>query len=225
MSRDPNRRLFVEGPSDGSVINRLVEARLGIDIATQRWVHAPPEEGGFEMARASFVAALTAETPSRLGLVVDRDNQHNAPDRWNSVRGILVAHGFEPPAEPGGGGIRLTRDLRRVGVWLMPDNVSPGDLESFLETLLPNPRPPSWDWAVEATLTAKQQKGAAFRDPADQAKARLHTWLAWNDPPGRPYGIAIKTQSLGVNSPTASAFIDWFQWLFVDTVMPASSST
>lgn len=142
-----------------------------------RIVDAPPGEGGFAEACRRFAAALAAERPTRLGLLVDRDG---TPDRWNSVRGLLLNRGLEAPVQPSALGIRLETAWGRVGVWLMPDNISSGDLETFLEGLVPQPPPATWGHAQTATEEASRL-GAPFKK-AHERKARLHTWLAWNDP-------------------------------------------
>lgn len=207
-------RLFVEGPSDGAVINKLVQRRLAIDLATPRIIEAGPEgDGGFDRALERFRAAIQAHKPERLGLVVDRDGAGGKPDRWGTVREVLRASGLEVAPQPKDEGVRAAAAWGRVGVWLMPDNVTPGDLESFVETLLPE-QPKVWAFAGEAVVSAKAL-GAKYR-PVDQAKARFHTWLAWQDPPGIPYGTAIEAEILGARSPVAEAFIDWLEWLFGD---------
>jgi len=204
------QKLFVEGPSDGAVVNALVRARLGVDLGNpkgHRIVDAPPEEGGFFQALNRFKSALASRRPERLGLVVDRDG---TPDRWNAVRGALseLSHPEVPPSS----GVRLSVAWGRVGVWLMPDNVSSGDLEVFLERILPDPPPQTWPHAEEATRTARQL-GAPFQEK-HFAKARLHTWLAWNDPPGLPYGTALTAGAFRPENPTAEGFLDWFKWLY-----------
>lgn len=210
----PNKeqhRLFVEGHTDGAVVNKLIRLRLGLDLAQEqsRIVDVPSGEGGVTEACRRFAASLAAERPTRLGLLVDRDG---TPDRWNSVRGILVKQGIDVPHQPPASGVRIETSWGRVGVWLMPDNVSAGDLETFLEGLLPQPPPATWTHAETATQEAKRL-GAPFKDPHAR-KARFHTWLAWNDPPGHPYGTAIQTGALGFKSVAADAFVEWFEWLF-----------
>ena len=142
MKPDKGRhRLFVEGPSDAAVVNKLVLLNLKVDLArppSHQIIEASSEEGGFDQALSRFRDALTARRPERLGLVVDRDNVDGKPDRWEAVRSTLRESELNPPVEPSPSGIRIETPWNtRVGVWLMPDNVTPGDLEVFLESLLP----------------------------------------------------------------------------------------
>ena len=209
------QKLFVEGPSDAAVVNKLVLLSLRIDLAnppSHRIVEVAPGDGGFDAALKRFADALAAKRPERLGLLVDRDGIGDKPDRWDAVRRALADAGLQPPEAPSGEGVRIAAAWGRVGAWLMPDNVHEGDLESFLELLLPDPLPKTWDYAGEAAAEAKR-RGATYRD-VHRSKARFHTWLAWHDPPGIPYGTAIEAKILRATTPAADAFVRWFEWLF-----------
>lgn len=210
------QKLFVEGHSDGAVVNKLVLLRLGVDLSrpsSHQIVQVGQVDGGFDAALGGFAAALAAKRPARLGLLVDRDATDGKPDRWNAVHAALSNAGLNPPTQPPAEGVRVDAQWgQRIGVWLMPDNLRSGDLESFLEGLLPEPPPPTWGFALEATIQAKSL-GATFRE-THQPKARFHTWLAWHDPPGNPYGTAIEARVLSAAAPAVDPFIDWFRWLF-----------
>lgn len=208
-----NQRVFVEGPNDGAVINKVIAARLKVDLATppsHRIIDAPVGEGGFDEALRRFSAALEARRPTRLGLVVDRDALDGKPDRWPSVAAVLRTAGLDAGEAPPAEGVRQQVAWGRVGVWLMPDNHSPGDLESLLEAMLPAKGPL---WAHATTVTDQSRSvGARWRDP-QRSKACLHAWLAWQDPPGNPYGTAIEAGAFDVSAPAAVRFADWFGWL------------
>jgi hypothetical protein len=47
-----------------------------------------------------------------------------------------------------------------------------------------------------------------------EAKARLHTWLAWQEEPGKPIGQAITKRFLDPEATEAQAFLDWLRRLF-----------
>jgi hypothetical protein len=94
----------------------------------------------------------------------------------------------------------------------MPDNRTHGALEAFLETLIPD-EDAVWPFARTSSAEAKRL-GAPYRE-VDTAKARLLTWLAWQDEPGKQYGQAVNARILGHDSSTALAFVDWFRRLFV----------
>ncbi len=217
MPDKDKQKLFVEGPTDGAVVNKLVKLRLGVDLAeppSARIVNAPPGDGGFDPALRKFAAALRAKAPARLGLLVDRDNLPGRPDRWPIVKETLLAEGLSVGDQPPPTGVRVELVARRVGVWLMPNNTDAGDLESFLERLILRDRPAVWDYSLTATEKAAELN-APFR-PTQAAKARLHTFLAWQDPPGNPYGTAVEAKVLNAQHVAVEPFLDWFQWLFGD---------
>jgi hypothetical protein len=45
-------------------------------------------------------------------------------------------------------------------------------------------------------------------------KARIHTWLAWQENPGLPFGTAITARYFGADSQEALKFVNWFNLLF-----------
>ena len=45
-------------------------------------------------------------------------------------------------------------------------------------------------------------------------KAQLHTWLAWQEQPGTPLGLAITNRYLDANAPHAQKLMDWIRQLF-----------
>jgi len=100
----------------------------------------------------------------------------------------------------------------RLGVWIMPDNHSRGMLETFLGFIVHNPQNALWTYAT-TTADGAHQQGASFRD-VHRDKAHIHTWLAWQDPPGRTLGSALRDRCLDPNSPVCAGFVAWFKRLF-----------
>jgi len=47
-----------------------------------------------------------------------------------------------------------------------------------------------------------------------QAKAHLHTWLAWQEEPGTPMGLAITKRYLDAEAPYALLLLNWIRELF-----------
>ncbi|WP_165224750.1 DUF3226 domain-containing protein [Aquisphaera insulae] len=124
-----------------------------------------------------------------------------------------------PEQIPAGGFIGVSAYHSRVGVWLMPDNVRDGTLEEFLRDLVAD-QDPIIGHAESATDRAKDL-GAGF-PPQDRLKALIHAWLAWQDVPGRPYGLAVKARSFRHDGPIAGRFVDWFRALYEVTLTPGS---
>lgn len=207
--------LIVEGPDDGVVVNALVRRRLGHDLARKDQRIVKSAEGITNAIDLFKKAAARVQPNGRVGLLVDRDGLDNKPDRWIEVRAALAQLEFSPPELPPSQGWSMAGPNAgsKVGVWLMPDNVQPGDLEHFLESLLPQDRK-LWDFAGAATTDARRH-AATYREK-DLRKAHVHAWLSWLDAPGGGYGIAIERRDLHDTSPAANAFLAWFQRLFLD---------
>jgi hypothetical protein len=147
-----------------------------------------------------------------LGVVVDADNKFQS--RWDSIRNFCKTANLKgiPRIMPGKGLVLTSDDGRRFGVWIMPDNASQGMLETLCCRLIPASGRLLWEHAVASAANAKKI-GAAFID-AHQQRAEIHTWLAWQDPPGERIGIALTSKKLDVASEIAKPFVDWFVELY-----------
>lgn len=130
--------------------------------------------------REQIEAALVTRKLERFGGVVDRDGLDGRPDRWLSMKNLLAKNGLEVGEPKAEGMVVQTPWGARFGLWMMPDNLACGDLEHFIETLVPA-NATDWPWAQEASHKAHQEKGAPYKE-VQAKKARLHTWLAWRDP-------------------------------------------
>lgn len=95
----------------------------------------------------------------------------------------------------------------------MPDNRQRGMLETFLQYLIPPEATALWQHSSEVTQDARVGQGAPYRE-VHYDKARMHTWLAWQDPPGLNFGDAIKEQCLRPDVPLAKLFMGWVWRLF-----------
>lgn len=206
-SASRSRELFVEGSDDQHAIGHLL-VRRGVDPLA---IPAFKESGSKKEVLRAIPVAVRASTGGSVGFVLDANDDPQAT--WESVASRLRGVGVEPPTGiPAGGFAGESKNYgTRVGVWLMPDNRRTGALEAFLQdlidegdTLLP--------LAEDATRRAKEL-GARFGSTA-ALKAVLHTWLAWQKEPGRPYGVAIKARYFGAESAAADEFLTWFEQVF-----------
>jgi hypothetical protein len=95
----------------------------------------------------------------------------------------------------------------------MPDNSLPGMLEDFVRMLIPQ----GDELASEAdgVLSTIEDKGLQRYAPQDRSKAFIHTWLAWQEEPGRPMGAAITRKYLIPDSSQADVFAAWLRRLFL----------
>ena len=142
-----------------------------------------------------------------VGIVVDADGDVNA--RWDAVVGRLREAGIKPPGsrEPTG---TIIDGPPRIGIWLMPDNESSGDLEDFVEGMIP-PGDPIWPKS-EAYIDGIPDGDRKFA-ASKVLKAKLYAWLATRETPGR-MGSAIHAGDLRVDGPLGTKFADWLRKLF-----------
>ena len=212
--------LHVEGTDDVHVVKHLL-LRHRIDCPLERdsrpgreFAPNAPEIRGAGDRNAvldSIEPAVRFSNGRSVGFVIDADAEPR--DRWRAVCGRLRVFGLDLPDQiPPGGFVHDVAEFgARVGVWLMPDNQREGALEQFLadlvddnDTLLP----------IAARSTGEAVEGGAEFPEVDRQKAVLHTWLAWQKEPGRPYGTAIKARYFRDDSPSALAFVDWYRRVF-----------
>ena len=93
----------------------------------------------------------------------------------------------------------------------MPDNRRTGALEDFLRELIEEED--SLIRHAEESTSQARALGAPFPGK-DANKALLHTWPAWQEEPGRPYGVAVKKRYFRGDSETALRFLAWFSRVF-----------
>lgn len=94
----------------------------------------------------------------------------------------------------------------------MPDNRSMGKLEDFLRFLVPAARRRLFAH-VKFSVQGIPEEDRLFSKP-DETKALIHTWLAWQKEPGRPFGTAITAKFLDPNVPQVDVLVAWMKRLF-----------
>ena len=193
--------LLVEGPDDEHVVAHLY-ARSGLapnfDIV---------QKGGFPELSKSVPVELAAPGRSALGVVVDAND--NPAARWQAIRNRSERRGITLPSEPDPGGV-VVEGRPRVGVWLMPDNQNPGQLEDLVAAMIPA-EDVVWRLAQEFVDRIPEPER-----PRPAIKAQVHAWLAARAA-ARPMGSAIGTGHLDASSPAATSFISWLHLLFHDS--------
>jgi hypothetical protein len=201
-------RLLVEGKDDlHSVVHLMKRHGFDWDSPEAPWIEPT---NGFEPLLRSLPIAL--KTYRRLGVILDANT--SPTERWNRLRqiltksGVAVDNSFAPGVSMGG-----PLPGSRMAFWLMPDNASPGAVEEFLSTMVPADDT-CWEYASKVAAEARHLGG---RCPEKyHLKSQLHTWLAWQEEPGNPFGTAVKTQVFRSDGELALRFVRWFQQLFVD---------
>jgi hypothetical protein len=205
----PNRILLVEGSDDFHVVCAICE---------KFHIHET-----FGIEELNGVEAVIADIPVRLGtlqfqnesvvigVIVDADA--SLPSRWQALQDVFLKRGHALPEQPDPNGTIIdSHDGVRIGVWLMPNNQTSGMLEDFIRFLIPSEDKllPIVD---ESLKTLKAKDVQLFKD-IHVAKARVHTWLAWQEDPGTPLGLAITKTYLDPSRPEGQAFVQWLKNLF-----------
>lgn len=220
--------LYVEGKNDFHVIKNLL-AKYGITSKpmppkANRRVSGPIYIDGFgdednyagqgiESLKVAFKSTLNTDYRlATIGIVVDANSDPNA--RWTSIRNIAQNAGqCDFPVTPAQLGhittlVRTTKPTVRMGVWMMPDNKREGMLEHFVSDMIPSD---NFLWQKAQADVAAIPEAERLFPPVHTHKAEIHTWLAWQETPGRPLGIGgyFDHQSL-----LAGNFVDWIKKLF-----------
>lgn len=151
----------------------------------------------------------------RIGVVVDADEDISV--RWDAIRDRLSASGkydCKDLSLPENGLVLnpTSEDAPVVGVWIMPNNKLPGMLEDFVATLSENDDPlmAKADDVLNELETLKIQKYKHVH----RSKAKIHSFLAWQDEPGKPMGTSITAHVLNPDNPSGVKFLEWLKRLF-----------
>lgn len=201
---EAERVLLVEGKDDCHVI-----------LALARYYQLPENFGIFECEGDEKVlkrlnALIPKSDPGRpqvIGVVLDATE-----GRWPQFTAKIAHHRYEIPALPDPNGTIIEGDdtKPRIGVWIMPDNSNEGMLEDFLLSGVPAV---GVEVAEEAVELAKRKRVTTFKE-VHYSKAVIHTYLAWQDEPGRPLGLSVTSKMLSAETPEAKRFVAWLRKLF-----------
>ena len=181
-----SRVLLVEGKNDCHVVWAL------------RDTYHVPETFGVYVCESddillSRLNALTQRPEMEIvGVVIDADS--NPEGRWQSIQSKLQNSQYVLPSAPDPDGtiVEAVEDFCR--------ELAPADAIAFSE---------------QCVIQAKEREFATFKD-VHQSKAVVHTYLAWQDEPGKPLGQSITSQVLEPETEIARRFVDWLKRLFGD---------
>ena len=202
--------LLVEGSDDEHVLRHICGVRRVLHIDEVK-----PQGGVDELLRAIPVQLRASGGPGDVvGIVIDANDDLHA--RWQSIRDRLIGVGYgDVPQAPAPSGIVLEPPegsiLPKTGVWMMPDNLTCGTLEDFLRCLIPEGSP-----LFGHVVASVDSIPDPLFSQGDRPKALLHTWLAWQATPGRPYGTAIEAGFLDPSVPEVDALVSWLNRLYFE---------
>ncbi|HMS38888.1 MAG TPA: hypothetical protein PKE69_01585 [Pyrinomonadaceae bacterium] len=217
-----NRILFVEGADDQHTIWAICEH---FKVAETFVVEVPDgagkinpklragEKGGIDNVLKAMQGFLAAQNVERLGVVIDADA--DLLKQWKRISAILQKIGYEETALNPNGTIIEQENKIKFGVWIMPDNkIERGFLETFLTLLVPESNK-SWEQAKNCVANL-EEKPFIKTNIDHTTKAEIHTFLAWQEEPGKPFGQAITAKYLQADNPNCENFVNWLKRLFVE---------
>lgn len=190
--QDTDKVLLVEGIDDCHVVMSLCKA------------HKVPDTFGIyqcggkdQVLKRMNALIVRPNAPQVIGVMLDADQSFLG--RWQSIQDKLTHnnHNYVMPKHPHADGTVIEKIAvkPKLGFWLMPNNQDPGILEDFCAKLA---EPISLKFAEDCVQKAFESKVTTFKD-IDYSKAVIHTYLAWHDEPGYPFGKAITSQALRPN--------------------------
>jgi hypothetical protein len=219
------QNLIVEGDNDIHLITRLclvkgITAIRGYENEAEYKNEFVTKAGGKEKAKKELRFALKKnnESNNNIGIVIDADFETENPvvDTWLSIRHILSEFGYEnlPKIPNPKGTIIEQEDKAKIGVWIMPNNANAGYLEHFFQDLILE----NDEFLLEAAQITEgfvKNNRNRFSETALQ-KAKVHTWLSWQQKPELPMGFALKEYDalFDLNKEIVQDFFDWFIRIF-----------
>ena len=197
----PSRVLLVEGPSDKHVVWHIWRRHAA------KTPFCTVQKGGVDNLLAGIVTELKAPGRQALGILLDANT--DPAGRWDAVKEELAQVNIPLPERLSPSGAII--DSRpRVGVWLMPDNRSPGELEDFVVKMIP---------AGDPVLPLSERYIAGIPPAArkfsekKKLRAQLYAWLAAQADP-RLMGAVIRAGDLEVDGALCQEFVAWLTRLF-----------
>ena len=199
----PPKKLLVEGDSDRIFVRSLWQRLRGGDN--------PPfcisSKKGIDRLLESVYVELVVRDRKALGIIIDANDKFD--ERWSVLSAKLKRLDIELPDKADPDGVILG-DEPRVGIWLMPDNNSPGELEDFVRRLIPNCDPV---WPHAQKYIDEIPEGDRKFNPNKLTCAQVNAWLAAGSRPGR-MGQVVKKGELDLEAPLAKSFVNWLDRLF-----------
>ena len=169
------------------------------------------EKGNDRELLRSIPLEVTRRNRQALGVIIDADADHDT--RWNQIVSRFSGENIILPPSPRATGTIIPPhniDHPRVGVWLLPDNGSEGELEDFALKMIPHSDdiwPLSQNYIDGIPVTSRKFQA----DKTD--KAELYAWLAARKEPGR-MGAAVGSGDLDPTIPICRDFLNWLTDLF-----------
>lgn len=193
--------LLVEGEGDRAIVRSILNYERNIPR-----VHIENCQG-FNTLVSRISLDIKAPNITAVGILVDADGNLN--DCWNQITEQLIRAGVSPPDNPCVSGTVIDGELK-VGVWMMPDNSSSGEIEDFVAELI-HKNDPVWPMAKQY-IDGIPNDIRQFSEKK-VGKARLYAWIATRKRPGL-IGPAFNPDNLDFRRDSYLVFVEWLRDLF-----------
>lgn len=200
-SPSDSRVLLVEGQDDEYVVSRLLERR---QLA---WSFSIRNKQTISKLLLSISPEIRAPGRQVVGILVDAND--NVAARWKAVTDRLPEVDISPPTSPDSAGT-IIDGTPRVGIWLMPDNGSSGELEDFVVRMIPDGEEV---WPLSQRYIEEIPEAERKFSVKKKLRAQLYAWLAAREDP-RQMGLAIRARDLEVDGELSNTFVAWLTKLF-----------
>ena len=216
-----DRILLVEGQDDKHVVLHLCkqhQATLSFFFSdpdkdnpqvtvSDRQAVSIRDTGNIDQVLESIVPEIKAPGRQAVSILVDAND--DMAGRWDAIQGRLRGAGIAPPQSPDPDGTIIQANPR-IGIWLMPDNTSVGELEDFVVQMIP-----AGDqvWPLSQRYIEEIPEAEKRFSDGKTLRAQLYAWLATREDPRR-MGLAIRTRDLKVDGPLSKKFVAWLNDLF-----------
>lgn len=197
--------LLVEGKNDCHVVLALLQY---YNVNETFGIYSCNNDDGILKRLNALISK--PDPPETIGVIIDADN----PDlmgRWQQVKNKISNYNYDIPESPKLDGTIIEKEgSPRLGFWLMPNNNDPGMLEDFLIEMADKDALSSAEDCIEVS----KKNGVTTFKNVHYSKALIHTYLAWQDEPGMPLGLAITAHALKPETKIAKRFVAWLNLLF-----------
>ena len=201
-----DRLLLVEGWIDKSIMRPIIARNpqlSELDICIK-------DCGGIDALVKDIRLILKGDNIDILGIIADANN--NLTKHWEDIKNIICQveeKEIIPPDSPDTSGT-IINSIPRIGIWLMPDNKSCGEIEDFFAGLIPD-NDPVWPRS-ESYIDGIPENHRNFPS-AKIVKAKTYAWVAARRRPGL-IGTAMSSCSLDLNKETYKSFVRWIEELY-----------
>lgn len=205
-----SKLLVVEGVEDELLFKQILR-NIGLNS-----VDVKSHPSGKGNAISTFCSAVMLY--DRVGLVVDADFPTYGggfSDTQKLINSDLNKINFGPLGALPGGGLGCLKTRKRQGVWIMPDNISDGYLENFLDSMIEPSLLGGYQYADQATRTALSASVGFTAKTHHRCKSNFGAWLAWHDPPRMSFAKAMSNCYFDKNSNSYKSITNWLKWIFL----------